>query len=109
VFPYSPRTATRNGVDFDHCAAYDPAGPPGQTGPHNTGPLRRRHHRWKTHGGYRCRQAGPGRYLWQTPHGLGLLVDHRGTHRLTPHQTDVLAFAPDGVEIYFADVALAGG
>ena len=109
VFPYSPRTATRTGVDFDHCTAYDPIGPPGQTGPHNTGPLRRRHHRWKTHAGYRCRQAGPGRYLWLTPHGLGLLVDHRGTHRLTPDRTDVLANAPDGVEIYFADVALSGG
>ncbi|HSF37283.1 MAG TPA: hypothetical protein VLA70_14270, partial [Nocardioides sp.] len=41
-FPYTPRTATRDGVDFDHAVPYDDTGPPGQTGPHNSGPLRRR-------------------------------------------------------------------
>lgn len=60
-------TRTQSGVDFDHSTPFDPTGPPGQTGPHNSGPLRRRHHRWKTHGGYRCRVASPGRHLWQTP------------------------------------------
>ncbi len=69
VFPFSPRTATRDRVDFDHSTPYDPTGPPGQTGAHNCGPLRRRHHRWKTFGGYRCRPAGPGRYLWPAPAG----------------------------------------
>ena len=58
---------------------YDDTGPPGQTGTHNSGPLGRRHHRCKTHAGYRSRQCGAGRYVWLTPHGLGFLVDHRGT------------------------------
>ena len=105
VFPFSPRTATRDRVDFDHPTPYVPpdrGGPPGQTGAHNSGPLRRRHHRWKTHGGYRCRQAGPGRYLWQTPHGLFLLVDHTGTRALTPEQAETMLAAPAGVEIYWA-------
>lgn len=37
-FPYTPRTATRDAVDFDHAIPYDDTGPPGQTGPHNSGP-----------------------------------------------------------------------
>ncbi|MCY7401733.1 MAG: hypothetical protein LH477_12430 [Nocardioides sp.] len=107
--PWSPRTATRDGVDFDHTIPYvppDEGGPPGQTGAHNSGPLRRGNHRWKTHGGYRSRVVGPGRHLWVTPHGLTLLVDHTGTHRLDEHQADAMVNAPDGVEIYFSTVAL---
>jgi hypothetical protein len=106
VFPFSPRTATRTCVDFDHSTAYDPTGPPGQTGPHNSGPLRRRHHRWKTHGRYRCRTIGPGRHLWQTPHGLSYLVDHEGTRKLDDDQADLILTAPDGVEIYVPNVSL---
>ncbi len=68
VFPYAP-AGTRLTVDYDHPTPYDRHGPPGQTGSHNSGPLRRTHHRWKTFGGYQCRQAGPGRYLWRTPLG----------------------------------------
>jgi hypothetical protein len=104
--PFSPRTATRDRVDYDHSTPYDDTGPPGQTGPHNSGPLRRSNHRWKTHGGYQCRVAGPGRHLWTTPHGMSLLVDHTGSHRLTPHQADVMNDAPDGVEIYWSKVQL---
>ena len=107
VFPFAPRTATRDGVDFDHVTAYDRDGPPGQTGTHNSGPLRRRHHRWKTHGGYRCRQAGPGRHLWQTPHGLCYLVDHTGTHRLDPDRAELVLTAPPGIDVYVPDVRLA--
>ncbi|KRE99115.1 hypothetical protein ASG88_15400 [Nocardioides sp. Soil777] len=106
VFPFSPRTATRRDVDFDHSTAYDPTGPPGQTGPHNSGPLRRRHHRWKTHGRYRCRTIGPGRHLWQTPHGLSYLVDHEGTRKLDDDQADLILTAPEGVEIYVPKVSL---
>jgi hypothetical protein len=106
AFPNSPRTATRAGVDFDHSTPYDDTGPPGQTGTHNSGPLRRRHHRWKTHGGYRARQAGPGRYLWQTPHGTCHLVDHTGTHRLTPAQAGLMLGVDARVEVYFADLEL---
>ena len=104
--PSRPRTATRDGVDFDHVKAYDRDGPPGQTGTHNSGPLRRRHHRWKTHGGYRCRQAGPGRHLWQTPHGLCFLVDHTGTHRLDPEAAEIILTAPPGIDVYVPDVRL---
>ncbi|MCW2736499.1 hypothetical protein [Nocardioides sp.] len=104
--PFSPRTATRDSVDYDHSTPYDDTGPPGQTGPHNSGPLRRSNHRWKTHGGYRCRVAGPGRHLWTTPHGLTLLVDHTGTRRLTRHQAEVMDDAPDGVEIYWTTADL---
>jgi hypothetical protein len=106
VFPFTPRTATRDEVDFDHVQAYDRHGPPGQTGTHNSGPLRRRHHRWKTHGGYRCRQAGPGRHLWQTPHGLCFLVDHTGTHRLDPDRAELILTAPPGIDVHLPDVSL---
>jgi hypothetical protein len=105
-FPFSPRTATRDHVDYDHAIPYDDTGPPGQTGPHNSGPLRRRHHRAKTFGGFTARVAGPGRHLWRTPHGQAFLVDHTGTTRLTREQADTIAEAPDGVEIYFSKVAV---
>ncbi|GIM62721.1 hypothetical protein Pve01_92960 [Planomonospora venezuelensis] len=101
-FPWTPRTATRDGVDYDHAVPYDDTGPPGQTGPHNSGPLRRRHHRTKTHGGYTTRVVGPGRHLWRTPHGQAFLVDHTGTTRLTEQQGTAMAEAiQDGVELYF--------
>ena len=102
-WPYA--TSTSRNVDLDHPTAYDhgAAGrepPPAQTGPHNSGPLGRRHHRWKTHGGYRSRQCGEGRYVWLTPHGLGFLVDHTGTHRIHPEKARMILEAPAGVDIY---------
>jgi hypothetical protein len=101
-FPWTPRTATRDGVDYDHAVPYDDTGPPGQTGPHNSGPLRRRHHRTKTHGGYTTRVVGPGRHLWRTPHGRAFLVDHTGTTRLpTAQAAAMLTAIDDGVELYF--------
>jgi hypothetical protein len=101
-FPWTPRTATRDGVDYDHAVPYDDTGPPGQTGPHNSGPLRRRHHRTKTHGGYTTRVVGPGRHLWRTPHGRAFLVDHSGTTQLPAAQAAaMLAAIDDGVELYF--------
>ena len=99
-FPFTPRSATRDTVDYDHAVPYDDTGPPGQTGPHNSGPLRRRHHRAKTHGGFTTRVVGPGRHLWQSPHGLAYLVDHTGTTRLTSQQATAMAECPDGVELY---------
>ena len=100
TFPFTPRTATRDRVDFDHTTPYDPDGPGGQTGPHNSGPLRRRHHRWKTHGGFRSRSAGPGRHLWQTPHGDTYLVDHHGTTRLTEPEARIHLTAPPGLDAH---------
>jgi hypothetical protein len=101
-FPYTPRSATRDSVDYDHAIPYDDTGPPGQTGAHNSGPLRRSHHRTKTHGGLTTRVVGPGRHLWRTPHGQAFLVDHTGTTKLTDQQGASMTEAiEDGVELYF--------
>ncbi|MFC6285152.1 hypothetical protein ACFP3Q_03230 [Nocardioides sp. GCM10027113] len=72
----------RHSVDFDHPTEFRARGPAGQTGTHNSQPLSRRSHRTKTHLPYKCRQLGPGEYVWRTPHGHYRLVDHRGTHHL---------------------------
>ena len=97
-WPYA--TSTARNVDFDHPTPHDANGPPGQTGTHNSGPLGRRHHRWKTHAGYRSRQCGQGRYVWLTPHGLGFLVDQRGTRRISTKHARMILEAPPGVDIY---------
>lgn len=101
-------TSTSRTVDLDHPTPYQHHGagddgrdpPPDQTGPHNSGPLGRRHHRWKTHGDYQSRQCGEGRYVWLTPHGLGFLVDHTGTHRIHPEKARLILEAPPGVDLY---------
>jgi hypothetical protein len=103
-FPFAsavPGLAGR--VDLDHPTPYDPQGPPGQTGMHNSGPLGRRHHRWKTHAGYVSRQSGTSRWVWRTPHRRYYLVDHGGTRRLPEEQGALIHDAPPGVEIYLAD------
>ena len=102
-FPYAtavPGLAGR--VDLDHPTPYDRDGPPGQTGMHNSGPLGRRHHRYKTHGGYASRQCGTSRWVWRTPHGRYYLVDHTGTHRLDPGHGAMMFDAPAGLELYVA-------
>lgn len=93
-------TSTSRQVDLDHPTAYDDTGPPGQTGTHNSGPLGRRHHRWKTHAGYRSRQSGHGRYAWLTPNGLGFVVDHTGTRQVSPAEARMIIDAPRGVDVY---------
>ncbi len=99
--------STSRAVDLDHPTPYDHGDdgrdpPPDQTGSHNSGPLGRRHHRWKTHAGYRSRQCGEGRYVWLTPHGLGFLVDHAGSHRIHPEEARMILDAPPGVDLYLA-------
>ncbi len=101
-WPYA--TSVSRKVDHDHPTPYvppDDGGPPGQTGTHNSGPLGRRHHRWKTHAGYRARQCGQGRYVLTTPHGLAYLRDHRGTRPLDPDQARQIIDAGPGVDLYF--------
>ena len=88
-WPYAASTSRR--VDYDHPDPYDDTGPPGQTGTHNSGPLGRRHHRWKIHAGYRARQCGQGRYVWLTPHGLGFIVDHGGTRRISSEHARMIS------------------
>ena len=111
-WPYA--TSTSRNLDYDHPIPYDAeqhirGGPPGQTGTHNSGPLGRRHHRWKTHAGYRARQCGPGRYVWLTPHGLGFLVDHHGTRPISAKHARMILDAPPRVDIYpEVRLALAG-
>ncbi len=97
-WPYA--TSTARNLDYDHPVPHDDTGPPGQTGTHNSGPLGRRHHRYKTHAGYRSRQCGQGRYVWLTPHGLGFVVDHRGTRSVSPKHARMILDAPPGVDIY---------
>jgi len=103
-WPYATSTSRR--VDYDHPTPYDDTGPPDpgrpQTGSHNSGPLGRRHHRWKTHAGFRSRQCGEGRYVWLSPHGLAYLVDHLGTRRIDPDEAQAIFEAPPGVDLYFA-------
>ena len=104
VLHESDPTAGPEGA-YDHPTPYillDHGGPPGRTGTHNSGPLARRRHKWKTHAGYRARQSGRGRYVWTTPHGLAFIVDHTGAHPIDPTQTQAILDAPAGLEIYFA-------
>jgi hypothetical protein len=54
---------------------------------------------WKTYAGYRARQCGQGRYVWLTPHGLGILVDHHGTRRISEKHAGMILDAPPGVDI----------
>jgi hypothetical protein len=104
-FPYATAVPGLAGqADLDHPHPYVPHGPPGQTGDHNSGPLGRRHHRWKTHAGYRSRQCGRHRFVWRTPHGRHFLVDHTGTHKLDPVHGAMLLDAPDGLELYFGEL-----
>ena len=103
-WPYA--TSTNRRVDYDHPTPYDHGDegrdpPPDQTGSHNSGPLGRRHHRWKTHAGYRSRQCGDGRYVWLTPHGITFVVDHLGTRRIDPDHARAMFDAPPGVDLYF--------
>jgi antitoxin (DNA-binding transcriptional repressor) of toxin-antitoxin stability system len=104
-FPYPAAVPGLAGAaDLDHPTPYDPDGPPGQTGVHNSGPLGRRHHRWKTHAGYTSRQCGRSRYVWRTPHGRYYLVDHTGTHRVDAQEGAQIFDAPPRVDLFVADL-----
>ena len=85
VFPYSAREA--RGLDLDHTVPYV-AGGHGQTRPSNLGPLGRRPHRGKTHGGWRLDQARPGIFWWTSPRGMIYRVGPQGTQNLTPDGND---------------------
>ncbi len=80
-FPYSSNTSRR--VDIDHTEPYR-APEPGQSRPDNYTPLGRFHHRIKTHGRWLVKQPFAGVYVWRDPHGHLYLVDHTGTHKVTP-------------------------
>jgi Domain of unknown function (DUF222) len=83
VFPYAAAVSRR--LDLDHTIPYrslDQGGPPGQTRIGNLGPHRRRHHNYKTNGGWHVRQPEPGTWLWRSPHRRIYLVNATGTHPL---------------------------
>lgn len=56
------------------------------------------------HAGCASRQSGTSRRVWRTPHRRYNLVDHRATQRLHADQGAVILDAPDGLELYFADL-----
>ena len=60
-------SARAEACDLDHTAEWDRDD--GPTADHNLGPLCRRHHQVKTHGGFRLRQVEPGVFEWTTPLG----------------------------------------
>lgn len=71
--------------DMDHIVPFvppDDGGPPGQTAAHLLGSPCRRHHRYKTHGGWSYTMPEPGLYLWRSPMGQRYLVDHTGSTSL---------------------------
>jgi hypothetical protein len=83
-FPWCSNLS-RGGKDMDHLVPYlspEDGGPPGQTGAHLLGSPCRRHHRYKTHGGWTCTMPEPGIYLWRSPAGRRYLVDHTGSASL---------------------------
>jgi hypothetical protein len=85
VFPFCTRPARgcRPGepdADRDHITAHRSDGP---TCSANVAPLCRRHHRVKTHGGWRYVPVERGSYLWTSPLGLSFLRDHDGTLDVT--------------------------
>jgi hypothetical protein len=79
IFPFSSRRSS--GLDLDHTLPYDhgPGAPPGQTRSDNLGPLTRRPHRAKTHGGWKVVQRRPGTFEWTSPYGFRYLVGPHGT------------------------------
>lgn len=80
VFPFAIQDAI--GCDLDHTVPYDPGGPPGQTRPSNLGPLGRRTHRSKTHGGWTLSQPQAGAYRWRSSLGYVHRVDAAGSARI---------------------------
>ena len=74
VFPWSTKRSGR--LDLDHTIPWAPPEPDAKplTRPDNLGPLSRKVHRAKTHGGWGLTQVRAGTFLWQSPLGFGYLV-----------------------------------
>jgi len=63
--------------DIDHVTPWDDGG---KTTPENLGSLCRRHHRLKTHGGWKVTSASDGSCEWISPTGKHYLVPNRPIH-----------------------------
>lgn len=68
-FPHCPVPAAR--CDLDHGIPWDSGGP---TDRDNLGPLCRRHHRLKTHGGWRLVRSADASVTWVSPRGRKYVV-----------------------------------
>ncbi len=79
VFPYSSRSARNQ--DLDHTIPYRDGGK-NQTRANNLGPLSRKAHRAKTHGGWQLEQPRPGVFHWTSPAGCRYRVTQGGIHRI---------------------------
>ncbi len=77
-FPSCTTPATR--CDLDHAIEHNKGGP---TCPCNLVPLRRRHHRAKTHSTWGYQVLRPGHYLWTSPNGAHFLVTPVGTDTIS--------------------------
>ena len=90
VFPWCTRSARR--CDSDHIEPYDSGG---TTSSDNIAPLCRRHHRLKTHGGWRYARIEAGSYVWTSPHGYTYLRDQSGTLDVSRDQRPPPTEPPD--------------
>ena len=79
VFPWCTRPA--RDCDHDHRVPFDAGGASCDC---NIAPLCRRHHRLKTHAGWRYTLLETGVFLWSEPHGQQFLRDETGTLDVTP-------------------------
>jgi hypothetical protein len=79
AFPWCTRPA--RACDHDHVV---PHARGGATCECNLAPLCRRHHRLKTHAGWRYTPLETGSWLWSDPFGQQFLRDHTGTLDVTP-------------------------
>lgn len=84
MFPFSTRSARSRGIDLDHTI---PASEGGVTCPTNLGPLSRRVHRARTHGGFHVDQPEPGLFRWRTPTGQVWWTDAHGTYPRRPDRS----------------------
>ena len=83
AFPFCSRPAER--CDCDHRVPPRPRPRRRRPDLHlQPRPLRRRHHRAKTTGGWTYLTVEPGTYLWHSPLGYQFLRDHTGTLDITP-------------------------
>lgn len=67
TFPGCPQPATR--CDCDHHPPWKPGGSGGHTSAAHMAQLCRRHHRWKTHHGWRLERLADGTSRWTSPSG----------------------------------------
>lgn len=82
VFPHCTRPARR--ADHDHITPYNRGG---ATNSDNLAALCRRHHRVKTHAGWRYLRLRPRTYLWLNQFGRCYVRDHQGTTEVIHHDS----------------------